>query len=136
MSTNKEKALGGEKLVKEYLESKGYEVDVVSGKKGRHWDLEYNDEFGLVTVEVKTTSSDKFAIVDLSSEQILESDGEYILHAQELWIVTDYDKKPQIYKITEENFSKMVKEHPTSVKPKIKWWINDTIAEKYAERVV
>ena len=139
ISSNKEKAEGGEKLVQEFLIKKyldkGYTAKRVSGQKGKHWDLELIDTITgktIKTIEVKTTSSESFTIVDLSEKQIIEKNDKYTLNFDELWIVVNFDKKPEMYKMTRNDFTKMLNEYPDAVKPKLKWWINDTIGGKFS----
>ncbi len=134
------KSRKGEKLVEKYFESLQYRVEKVSNKKNYHWDLEATHQITneKITIEVKTTAKKKFALVDLSDSQVIKNSSGTVtsLKADELWVVVDIDSiKPVLYKITKNEFERMVTEKPDKIEPKLMWKIDDETAEEYADKL-
>ncbi len=115
-------------------------MEKVSNKQNYHWDLEATHQITneKITIEVKTTAKERFALVDLSDSQVVKDSLGTVtsLKADELWVVVDIDsKKPVLYKITKNDFERMVTENTDKIVPKLMWKIDDRTAEEYAKKL-
>ena len=70
MATHNETGIAGEKMAREYLEKKGFEILRQNWRKGRcEVDLIYKDKSAVVFVEVKTRSSNYFGYPEISVDE-------------------------------------------------------------------